>query len=114
MDSLRKEEGRRIQPCRYSSDLVTSDLSFTSVQTTGVQWLADAVHPFEICCIWTGQVQSDALNRRAMLTHDLSEDPVGTVPCTVIMAEMTRVPVPLNCKHSPTGSENEHRAEVSS
>ena len=52
---------------------MTPDLSFTSVQTAGAHWLADAVHPFRIiikCCIWNGQVETNAQshwNRTAML-----------------------------------------------
>ena len=34
---------------RELQSLVTSHLSFTSVQMRGARWPADAVHPFGIC-----------------------------------------------------------------
>ena len=45
-DRLKKREGRRIQLYHEFPSLVTSGLSFTSVQKTIIHWLADAVHPF--------------------------------------------------------------------
>lgn len=49
-DGLKQGKARRIRPFRYTrvTILVTSGLSFTSVQTTGVYWLAEAVNPFGI------------------------------------------------------------------
>ena len=47
---------------RELPSLVTSGLSFTSAQTAGAHWLADAVHPFEIyhaVLIGNGQAETD-------------------------------------------------------
>ena len=51
---------------------------FSHVQTTGAHWLAGAVNLLwnTACCIWNGQVETDALshfNLMLMLTHDLFE-----------------------------------------
>ena len=67
-----RSEGRSIQSSQYSrvTSLLTSGLSFTSVQVASAHWLADAVH------LWRGQVKTDALshfNHRAMLRQDLFE-----------------------------------------
>ena len=57
--------------------LVPTGFSFTSVQTAGAHWLADAIHPFGIRhAVWCGQVQTNALSRincTVMLSHDSFE-----------------------------------------